>query len=150
LTAYNAKGTAVEAQSTRYLYGSTVNAAWQTGVVAPDSTDTLSQNATTKIWSFNSGTDHTATAYDRLGRTTNTTDPRGVVHAYTYDSAGRLSADIVTSLGDAGQNVDGTVRRLGTTYDDLGRVHLVTSYGDTAGTNVLNEVKSEYNGWGQV
>jgi YD repeat-containing protein len=141
---------AVEAQSTRYLYGSTVNAAWQTGVVAPGSTDTLSQNATTKIWSLNSGTDHTATACDRLGRTTNTTDPRGVVHAYTYDSAGRLSADIVTSLGETGQNVDGTVRRLGTTYDDLGRMRLVTSYGDTAGTNVLNQVESEYNGWGQV
>jgi hypothetical protein len=69
---------------------------------------------------------------------------------YTHDPAGRPSADTVTSLGDAGQNVDGTVRRLGTTYDDLGRVQQVTSYGDTAGTNVLNQVESEYNGWRQV
>jgi hypothetical protein len=32
-----------------------------------------------------------------------------------------VSTDTVTSLGDAGQNVDGTVRRLGTDCDGVGQ-----------------------------
>jgi YD repeat-containing protein len=93
--------------------------------------------------------DEVTTTYDRLGRTTETTDQRGVVHDYTFDAAGRLSADTATSLGSSGI-VDGSVRRIGTTYDGVGRVQYVTSYSDTAGTTIVNQVKYAYNGWGKV
>ena len=72
-----------------------------------------------------------------------------MVHAYTFDTAGRLSADTATSLG--GSNiVDDSVLRIGTTYDDLGRVQTVTSYSDTSGATPVNQVKYVYNSWGQV
>ena len=73
-----------------------------------------------------------------------------MIHTYTYDSAGRLTADTVTSLGRSNQNVDGTVRCIGTTYDDMSRVETVTSYGNTAKTVILNQVTDAYDGWGNL
>jgi len=211
MTTYNAQGSGqgVQTQSTRYAYGSAVNAQWQTNVAYPDSADihtvvSLTQGGglatatvtahgfTTGQWidmfgatesqynghvqitvtgadtytysvptsapttasgsirAYNSlGTDQTKTEHDRLGRTTNTTDQRGVVHQFTFDLAGRLTADTATSLGSSGV-VDGRVRRIGTTYDDLGRAYQVTSYSDTGGNTAVNQVQYEYNGWGQL
>ncbi len=157
MTAYNAKGDDsdpgtenVEAQATKYLYESAFNASWQTAAVYPDTTDVLAQDPTTKVWTITTDNgDHVSTAYDRIGRTTATTDQRGVVHTFSYDSAGRLAADTVTDLGTTGL-VDDAVLRVGTTYDNLGRVRSVTNYSDTAGTTPVNEVRYEYNGWGQV
>jgi YD repeat-containing protein len=152
MTAYNAKGSAggVQSQATRYLYTSAPNASWPTATVYPDSTDVLSQNSTTKVWTITTDNgDHVSTSYDRLGRATGVTDQRGVVHAYSFDSAGRPSADTVADLGSTGV-VDGSIRRIGTTYDDLGRVQRVTSYSDTSGTTAVNQVKYEYNPWGEV
>lgn len=152
LTAYNAKGSGngVQTQATKYLYASAINASWQTGAVYPDSADVLSQDSTTKVWTITTDNgDHVSTSCDRLGRKTSTTDQRGVVHEFTFDSAGRLAADTVTSLGSTGL-VDGSVRRIGRTYDDVGRVRAMTSYSDTSGTTAVNEVKYEYNGWGKV
>jgi RHS repeat-associated protein len=149
LTAYNAKGSGngVQEQATKYLYTSTINASWQTAAVYPDSADVLSQDSTTKVWTITTDNgDHVSTSYDRLGRTTSTTDQRGVVREYTFDLAGRLAADTVTSLGASGL-VDGSVRRIGTTYDDLGRVQTITSYSDTSGTTAVNQVQYVYNGW---
>ena len=94
-------------------------------------------------------TDHTSTTYDRLGRTVTTTDQRGVVHTYSYDTAGRLSADTATDLGET-EGVDGSILRIGTTYDSLGRVQAVTSYGDLDGTTVVNQVEYAYDGWGDL
>ena len=51
------------------------------------------------------GLDHTRqrrprlTTYDWLGRTTSTTDQRGVVHDYTFDSAGTSAAGRYGRLG---------------------------------------------------
>jgi RHS repeat-associated protein len=142
----------VEQQKTKYLYTSTVNASWQTAAVYPDSTDVLSQDSNTKVWSITTDNgDHVSTDYDRLGRTTSVTDQRGVVHAYTLDSAGRLSADTVDlSNVESGQNVDDAILRIGRTYDDLGRLETVTSYSDTSGTTAVNQVKYRYNGWGKL
>ena len=85
-----------------------------------------------RVWTITTDNgDHTSTTYDRLGRTISTTDQRGVVHTYSFDTAGRVSADTVTSLGSTGI-VDGTVCRIGTTYDDTGRVQTVTSYSDSS------------------
>ena len=94
-------------------------------------------------------TDHTSTTYDLLGRTLTTTDQRGVEHTYSYDTAGRLSADTATDLGET-QGVDGSILRISTTYDDLGRVETVTSYGDLDGTTVVNQVEYAYDGWGNL
>jgi YD repeat-containing protein len=98
MTAVNAKGddgnpntVNIDHQTTKYLYTSVINASWQTAVVYPDSTDSLSQDPATKIWTVNSGADHVSTTYDLMGRVTGTTDQRGVVHQYTFDSASRLS-----------------------------------------------------------
>ncbi len=70
-------------------------------------------------------------------------------HVDERSAAGRPSADTVTSLGSTGL-VDGSVRRIGSTYDGLGRVQTVTSYSDTSGAAALTQVKYEYNGWGRV
>jgi YD repeat-containing protein len=120
MTAYNAKGSAggVQLQATKYLYTSAVNGSWQTAAVYPDSDDVLSQNQTTKVWTITTDNgDHVSTQYDRLDRTTTTTDQLGVVHDYTFDSAGRLAADTATSFGSSGI-VDGSIRRIGSSYDD--------------------------------
>jgi RHS repeat-associated protein len=151
MVAYDAEGSGngVEEQATRYLYDSTVDAAWQTGVVYPDSTDTLSQDSGGD-WSVVSGADQTSTAYDWLGRTVTSTDQRGVVHTYSYDSAGRLSADTVTNFGTSGI-VDETVNEIATGYDDLGRVQTVSSLGPVDGQEtVLNRVQDAYDGWGNL
>jgi YD repeat-containing protein len=126
--AYDPNGTSVIHEQTTYLYGSLVDGSLVTAVVDPDSTDTLAYNATTRDWSISAGTDHTSTAYDSLGRTTATTDQRGVTHTYTYDSAGRPAADTVTNFGDLPAAAQ-TVNQIATSYDDVGRVQTVTSNG---------------------
>jgi RHS repeat-associated protein len=95
------------------------------------------------------GADRVSTVYDRLGRKTGTLEQRGVVHEFAYDTAGRLSGDTAISLGASGV-VDSTVLRIGTTYDDIGRVEYVTSYSNTAGSAVVNQVKYVYDAWGNV
>ncbi len=102
-----------------------------------------------QVRGFASNQDVTTTDYDRLGRVVVASDQRGVTHKYVYDAAGRLSADVVTSLGPSGV-VHGSVRAIGTTYDDVGRVRTVTSYSDTAETEVVNQVKDAYDGWGNL
>jgi RHS repeat-associated protein len=139
LRAKNPKGSGngVENQDTKYLYESDINRSWVTSAIYPDSSDTTS-----------AGTDQEKCTYDRLGRKLTETDQRGVVHTYSYDSAGRLQSDAVTTLPSG---VDGTVRRIDTTYDDLSRKQKVTSYNNTAGTGTpVNEVKFTYDGWGDV
>ncbi|MBN1362221.1 MAG: autotransporter-associated beta strand repeat-containing protein, partial [Sedimentisphaerales bacterium] len=102
------------------------------------------------------GTDRVTTDYDRLGRTISTTDQRGVVHTYSYDTVGRLSADKVDLTGvHAGQNVDDSILAIVTNYDDVSRVEAVTSYTTAdeqywdAG-HTANQVEYEYNGWGRL
>ncbi|MCX5673920.1 MAG: autotransporter-associated beta strand repeat-containing protein [Planctomycetota bacterium] len=95
------------------------------------------------------GQDEVLTTYDRLGRTVTVTDQRGVVHAYSYDTAGRLEADAVINE-TLPEGVDGSVRRIEWAYDDLGRVSLVTSYDAAEEGDVVNQVAFAYNGWGMV
>ncbi len=77
----------------------------------------------------------------------NTTDRNGNVHQYTYDTAGREISDTVTTLG---AGVDGSVRRIDTAYNNQGLAYLYTSYADTAGTQIVNQVENIYNGLGQL
>ncbi len=47
-------------------------------------------------------------------------------------------------------NVDGSVRRIDTTYNAQGLAYLLTSYADTAGTTIVNQIENIYNGLGQL
>lgn len=138
ITVYNPKGAGVapEAQRTRYLHMDPVNGGLITNVISADSTD-LDE----------SGTDQEKAEYDWLGSKTRFTDQRGVVHRYVYDSAGRQSSDDLLTVPSG---VDGTVLRIGYTYDDQNRREKITSYADVGGTSVLDEVKFTHNIWGGV
>jgi YD repeat-containing protein len=82
-----------------------------------------------------------------LGEQLTTTDRNGNVHTYTLDLLGRVTSDTITTLGSG---VDGSVRRIDTAYDGQGNAYLFTSYSDTAGTNVVNQVQRKFNGFGQL
>lgn len=83
--------------------------------------------------------------YDTLGQRQTYTDRNGTTHQYTYDALGRLTADQLTHIGPG---VDGTITKLGYTYDDAGQLQLATTY-DSSG-NMLNQVKRAYDGFGNV
>jgi RHS repeat-associated protein len=84
--------------------------------------------------------------YDLLGERLTMTDQNGSVHTYTYDVLGRQTSDTVTTLGSG---VDGSVRRHDTSYDTGGRPYQMTSYSNTSGTTIVNQVQFGYNGFGQ-
>jgi YD repeat-containing protein len=85
-----------------------MDASLLTATVYPDSTDSLSADSA-GAWVIDSGSDHTSATYDGLGRALTSTDQRGVVHGYGYDSAGRLKSDAVTTLPSG---VDDSIRRI--------------------------------------
>jgi RHS repeat-associated protein len=86
-------------------------------------------------------------SYDALGEALTHTDRNGNTHTFTYDILGRQTADAITTLGSG---VDGGVRMLKTAYDTGGRPYLYTSYADTGGTTIVNQVQQVYNGLGQL
>ena len=138
--AYNPKGTGkgVESQVTTYLYNSTVDKSWNTETIYPDSSDTT-----------NSGSDQVKRSYDRLGRLTQTTDQRGVVHTLIYDAAGRMSSDQASTIPTlaAPYTIDTATRRLDYAYDDLSRLKTVSSYDSLIGGNILNQVEHTFDAW---
>ena len=85
--------------------------------------------------------------YNALGQVIFTADRNGNVHNYTFDAFGRQISDTVTTLGT---NVDGSVRRIDTAYNNQGLPYLLTSYADTGGTTIVNQVENVYNGLGQL
>ena len=84
-------------------------------------------------------------AYDYASRRSTVKDQRGVVHTFSYDSAGRLGSDTASTIPSG---VDDAVKKIELGYDSLSRRSQVTSK-DAAGA-VLNEVKFTYDGWGNV
>src|SRR5262249_55952862 len=82
-----------------------------------------------------------------LGQRTTYTDRNGNVHTYSYDVLGRQISDSITTLGSG---VDGAVRRIDTAYDTQGNAYLFTSYSDTGGTTIVNQVQRKFNGLGQL
>ena len=140
LVAYNPKTAPAEEQKTRYVYGSPVDGSWVTAIVYPDSSAANEAGGTWQLVGGNS--DYVGYTYDCMGRQTEAVDQRGTTRGFTYDSAGRLTTDTVTSLGGA----DGYVRKIGRGYDDLGRLSTVTSYGTS--DVVRDQVKYYYGDWG--
>ena len=95
------------------------------------------------------GSDQITYTYNRQQQVLVVTDQGGTEHTYAYDALGRVTQDRATALGSG---VDGTVRRIGRTYDARGLVESVSSYDNPAvgsGT-VLNAVQFAYNGFGQL
>ena len=66
---------------------------------------------------------------------------------FALENLGWQISDAVTTLG---ANVDGSVRRIDTAYNNQGLAYLFTSYADTAGTQIVNQVENIYNGLGQI
>jgi RHS repeat-associated protein len=92
------------------------------------------------------GGDEVEYSYNRQLQVTGMTDQLGTVHAYTYDTLGRLLADTATITDSA---VDNRVGKLETAYDERGRVIRSASY-DSTGTTVRNEVVRAYNDFNQL
>ena len=95
------------------------------------------------------GTDVVTYAYDTGRALMWKKDQSGNVIETDYDTAGRKQHERVTTLASG---FDGQVRRITTAYDDRGMASTVTSYDNaTAGSgSVVNEVKSSYDGWGNL
>lgn len=83
--------------------------------------------------------------YNIQGQAKSMVDQAGTTHVYTYDALSRLTADNVTILGPS---IDGAVRTIATSYDKLGRVHMVTSL-DQYGS-VVNQSAFDYDGYGRM
>jgi hypothetical protein len=64
-----------------------------------------------------------------------------------YDENGRRTEDKATTVITG---VDGTIKRIQTTYDALDRPAKITSYDAATGGTVKNEVEYVYNGFGQI
>jgi len=143
VTAVQPAGT--PSQTTQYVYGVTT-----AGGSAIDSNDLLAAirypDPTTGLPSSSPGQQETYT-YDALGEVTTDTDRNGTTHSYSYDVLGRHTSDTVTVLG---AGVDGSVRRIDTAYDSQGNAYLLTSFADTAGTTLVNQVENVYNGLAQL
>jgi len=92
--------------------------------------------------------DFVETTYLANGVVATRTDQNGSTHTYTYDALSRLTRDGVTTLGSG---VDGTVRSITTSYDDLGRALEITSWQNADGTGMVrNDVKYWYDGWSNI
>lgn len=85
--------------------------------------------------------------YNAVGETTAFTDRNGTVHGYGFDVVRRPTTDSVTTVGSG---VDGAVRRLETGYDSAGRAYRFTSYDAQDGGSIVNQVRRDFNGLGQL
>jgi RHS repeat-associated protein len=132
-------------QTTQYVYGVTT-----AGGSALDSNDLraaiLYPDPTTGQPSTNPNQEATYT-YNALGQEISRTDRNGTTHQYSYDVLGRHTSDTVTQLGTG---VDGSIRRIDMAYDGQGNAYLYTSYADTAGTQIANQVEQVYDGLSQL
>ena len=132
-------------QQTAYIYG--VGGTAGTNLFSNDLiAKTEYPDKTTGVASTLAGNDQTL-GYDWLGEKTSFTDQNGSVHGYNFDVLARLTADIVTTFGSG---VNNTVKRLGYSFDTGGRPFQQTSFTDTGGTSIVNQVQDVYNGYGQL
>ena len=124
-------------QVTTYAYADDRDASLTTRVQYPDG-DAVDDNVQ---FAYNlDGTMATRTAQKTAGDAN--------VITFVYDGTlGRLERQRVTTLG---AGVDGTVRSMKYTMDNLGRRQMVTSYSDDNCTTAVNEVAFEYNGLGAL
>jgi RHS repeat-associated protein len=131
-------------QTTQYVYGVT------TSTSGINSNDLLLQ---VEYPDKSTGSPNTNSAYvesytyDALGEQTKKTQRTGSVHQYSYDPLGRMTSDNVITLGGA---VNGSIRRIDYTFDTGGRLYQATSFSNTSGATIVNQIQRDYNGLGQV
>ena len=143
VTASQAAGT--PSQTTQYVYG--VTTAGGSAVTSNDLLATEEYPDPTTGQPSTSPSQQETYSYNALGQVISMIDRNGTTHSYSYDVLGRQTSDTVTVLG---AGVDASVRRIDTAYDSQGNPYLFTSYADTAGTTVVNQVEDVYNGLGQL
>lgn len=135
--------TAGGGQATEWVYG--VSAATGSGIASNDIVGaTRWPDPTTGVAS---AAEQETTTVNALGQTRTATDRNGSVHTLSYDVLGRVVSDAVTTLG---AGVDGAVRRIEYAYDGQGNQFLVSSFSAAAGGTLVNQVKREFNGLGQL
>ena len=110
-------------------------------VIYPDSDDpaNLSGNGADGTY------DRVEYKYNRQAERIEMKDQNETVHSYNFDKLGRSLADEVVSFGTG---VDQAVAKIARTYNVQGQVELITSYDGSS--NVVNQVKQEYNVFGQL
>jgi hypothetical protein len=127
----NGDGNLSDNQVSSALYEDPVDANRSTNQIYPDSSDTTS-----------SGTNQVKRSFNVDGSFAQKTDQRGVVIAYSYTTNRLSSLQSVTTLPTG---VDGTVRSVARTYDNLNRIQNVTSYASTGGTGtIVNDIQYVY------
>lgn len=133
----NGDGMLSDNQVTTYLFEDGNNARLVTSEIYPDSSDTTS-----------SGTDQVKKAYNVDGTLSQEIDQRGRVLDYSFTNNRQLETSSVTTLGSG---VDGAIRSIKRTYDNLSRLQNVTSYSGTAASgSVVNDVQTEYDDFGAI
>lgn len=145
MTAVQPSGGATPNQTTAYIYG----------IGSTIGTDLFSNDLVLKIENPDPSTGSASTSiandksftYDRQGEQITMADQNGNTHTYNFDVLARITADIITTLGSG---VDGAIRRLGFSFNDAGLPYQQTSYSNTSGTTVINQVEDAYNGYGQL
>jgi RHS repeat-associated protein len=141
-----------ETQVTWYIYGSELDGSDSNvfsndllrAVIYAGSDDTFI--VASKTFSNGSdGYDRVEYNYNRQGEVDQLKDQNGTVHDYLFDRLGRQISDEATTLG---AGVNGTIRRIDTSYEIRGMLDKVTSYDET--DDVVNEVALKYNAFGQL
>ena len=94
---------------------------------------------------FAGGSDLVTFKYNQQQEVTGITDQLGTVHAYAYDTLGRLLTDTATTFGSG---VDNTINKLENAYNERGLLLRVASYNTSGGTKA-NEVSWVYNSFNQ-
>ncbi len=91
--------------------------------------------------------DRVSYAYNRQRQIKQRTDQNGTVHQISFDPLGRTTLDAVPTLGP---NIDNGVLSIGTGYEVRGMPNLITSYSDSGGTTVVNQIELTYNNFQQL
>ena len=130
-------------QSTQYVYGT----------VTTGSGVTASQIASSHLLAKvhypdettggpNTAAEYTVSyGYNRLGELTGITDQNGTSHAYTLDTAGRITSDVATPASGNPVGLDLSVDEITTAYDNHGRV---TDIKSLSSSTVVNAVQFDY------
>jgi RHS repeat-associated protein len=143
LVAYNSDGTNHNPETTRYFYEDRFDASLATNTIYPDSTETSPVDDDDPP-----PFDQVRVVYNLDGTPATRTDQRGVVRTFSYNASRQQTRDGVTTIPGS---VDGSIKAIGQTYDNLGRREKITSYPEADGTGTpLNEIKYEYDSTGRV
>ena len=132
-------------QTTAYVYG--VGGTIGTNLFSNDLIATIEYPDKTTGDAATVASEQQGFGYDWQSEKTSFTDQNGTTHTYDYDVLGRLTADIVTTLASG---IDNSVLRLGYSFNDAGLPYQQTSYSDTSGTSIVNQIQDNYNGYGQL